>query len=160
MHSHATWQVVLAMLDQDVHSFSPIDTAVTAATLTRKWLQVPTTPGTNVCPCFGHMATGYDAQYYAYLLGEVFATDMFDTRLLADGKPCSETGTFFRTEVLAPGGSRSALDSMRIFLGRKPSARAYLRSRLKRDIELEDEVQLLYKSTLQAPRHEESNVSS
>ena len=41
----------------------------------------------------------------------------------------SHTGKSYRTEILEPGGSRDALDSLKAFLGREPIQQPFLRSK-------------------------------
>ena len=76
---------------------------------------------------FGHIfAGGYAAGFYSYKWAEVLSADAFS--LFEEGGVLSPaTGTRFREEVLARGGSRSALESFVAFRGRPPQIDALLR---------------------------------
>jgi len=84
------------------------------------------TPNTARIASFGHL-NGYAASYYGYAWAKVFAQDMFSV-FEQEGVLNPRTGRRFRQVVLAPGGSRDALDLVREFLGREPNNAAFIRS--------------------------------
>ncbi|MCX7562114.1 M3 family metallopeptidase [Xanthomonadaceae bacterium XH05] len=77
---------------------------------------------------FTHIfAGGYAAGYYSYLWAEVLSADAFSAFEDA-GVFDTDTGARFREEILAVGGSRTALESFIAFRGREPDPSALLRS--------------------------------
>jgi thimet oligopeptidase len=85
----------------------------------------PFTPsqGTHMYAAFGHLG-GYSSAYYTYLWDKVIAEDFFmqfdHNDLLA-----SDTGMRYRHIVLEPGGSVSANDLVKNFLGRPQNMTAF-----------------------------------
>ena len=74
------------------------------------------TPGTHMWASFGHLG-GYSSAYYTYMWDEVIATDFFAQ--FDKGNPLSGHRTDrYRPLVLEPGGSVSANDLVKNFLGR------------------------------------------
>jgi len=73
-------------------------------------------PGTHFWASFGHLG-GYSSAYYTYLWDKVIAEDFFQqfdqSNLLAGDAPMK-----YRRVVLEPGGSMSANDLVKNFLGR------------------------------------------
>ena len=122
-------QVVLASFDQAIHTSPSADTAAVLHDIQDKMMRIPTTPGTNMAASFGHMGGGYDAQYYGYLWSEVFCMDMFHSKFAKEGIFNKTVGMSYRTEILARGGSRDAMDSLVAFLGREPIPEPFLKSK-------------------------------
>ena len=91
--------------------------------------QVPTRYSTCY---FQHVfAGGYSAGYYGYIWSEVFdaATVEKFTQLGDDPAKIRELGDRFRQLILAPGGSRDALEMVREFFAGEPSIEPLLRRR-------------------------------
>ena len=89
----------------------------------RKYTKVVPIPGTHFWAAFGHLG-GYSSAYYTYLWDKVIAEDFasrFDrSNLLADGPSLR-----YRRTVLEPGGTMSANDLVKNFLGRPQDMKAF-----------------------------------
>ncbi len=88
---------------------------------------LPTAPYDRRLDSFGHIfAGGYAAGYYSYKWAEVLSADAY-ALFEETGVLSPSTGSRFRDEVLARGGSRPALESFVAFRGRPPQIDALLR---------------------------------
>ena len=124
----ATWvrrQNSLTAISYDIYKTKPenvdLDAVVDQAT-TRYTLFTPL-PGTHMYTAFGHLG-GYSSAYYTYLWDRVIAEDFFmqfnHQNLLAGDQPMR-----YRHVVLEPGGSMSANDLVKNFLGRAQNMTAF-----------------------------------
>ena len=124
-------QLEFALFDMHLHcDFDPAGTQSVADLLAavRRQVAVIIPPEFNrFANSFSHIfAGGYGAGYYSYKWAEVLSADaysLFEERGVLD----AATGSRFRDEVLAVGGSRPALESFVAFRGREPKIDALLK---------------------------------
>jgi thimet oligopeptidase len=118
----ATWvsqQNSYTAISYDVYRTKPedVDLDAVATADEKKYTSFTPLPGTHMYAAFGHLG-GYSSAYYTYLWDKVIAEDFFSQfdhdNLLAGPAPMR-----YRHTVLEPGGSMSANDLVRNFLGRE-----------------------------------------
>ena len=124
-------QIEFSLFDMCLHSdFDPSGGMTIQQLLdeVRSEVAVLTPPAFNRFPnSFSHIfAGGYAAGYYSYKWAEVLSADAYS--LFEEGGVLNlAAGLRFRDEILAVGGSRSAMQSFVAFRGREPTLDALLR---------------------------------
>jgi thimet oligopeptidase len=127
----ATWvarQTAASAVSYDIYRDSPqkVDLDAIVPTDYRHYtLFTPIDSDAHFYASFGHLA-GYSSMYYTYMWDKVIAEDFFQqfdrNNLLAGEAPMR-----YRRLVLEPGGSQSANDMVRNFLGRPQNMAAFQR---------------------------------
>ena len=124
-------QIEFSLFDMRLHGdFDPNgkETALDVIEQIRDEVAVLRPPKWNRFPnSFSHIfAGGYAAGYYSYKWAEVLSADAYS--LFEElGVLSKEAGNRFKSEVLAKGGSRPAMESFVAFRGREPNMDALLR---------------------------------
>jgi thimet oligopeptidase len=111
-------QNALTAISYNIYKTKPEDVNLDAVTndANRRYTLFTPLPETHMWASFGHLG-GYSSAYYTYLFDKVIAEDFFlqfdHQNLLAGDAPMK-----YRRVVLEPGGSMSANDLVKNFLGR------------------------------------------
>jgi len=109
---------VFTAISYDIYKDKPENVDLDAITMAdaRQYTLYAPLPDTHMWASFGHLG-GYSSAYYTYLWDKVIAEDFFGqfdhSNLLAGDAPMR-----YRQLVLEPGGSMSANDLVKNFLGR------------------------------------------
>jgi thimet oligopeptidase len=126
----ANWvaqQNSFSAISYDIYNAKPQDVDLDSITDhdTTKYAPFTAPDGMHMYASFGHLA-GYSSAYYTYMWDKVIAEDFFEQfdskNLLTGGAPQR-----YRRTVLEPGGSVSANDLVKNFLGRAQSTEALKR---------------------------------
>jgi thimet oligopeptidase len=118
-------QISYTALSYDVYKGNPKDVDLDAVTLadTKRYTLIAPAAGTHMYASFGHLSS-YSSAYYTYMWDKVIAEDFFlqfdHNNLLAGAAPMR-----YRQIVLEPGGSVSANDLVKNFLGRPQNMTAF-----------------------------------
>ena len=123
-----TVQTSLSALSYDVYKDKPANVdldVVPSVDFRRFTLLIPTETDSRMYARFDHLAS-YSSRYYTYLWDKVIAEDFFQQfdqhNLLAGNAPLR-----YRRTVLEPGGSMSANDLVKNFIGRPQNTAAFQR---------------------------------
>jgi peptidyl-dipeptidase Dcp len=130
-----TEYVAAALLDLEWHSLpanTPKQTdidAFEAAALRKNGVDLAEVPPRYRTPYFLHIwANGYEANYYAYMWGEILDDDAYEW-FVENGGMTRANGQKFRDKMLGLGFTNDPMTIYRGFRGRDPSADAIKRER-------------------------------
>ena len=130
-----TEYVAAALLDLEWHSLTAKDAKVTdidafeTAALKKDGVDLAEVPPRYRSPYFLHIwGNGYEANYYAYMWGEILDDDAYEW-FTENGGMTRQNGQTFRDKMLGRTYTADPMDIYRGFRGRDPSAEAIKRER-------------------------------
>ncbi len=122
-------QLEFSLFDMKIHATAESNADI-MSTLAQVRDYVAVTPSADYARfpmSFSHIfAGGYAAGYFSYKWAEVLSADAF-SRFEKEGVYNKAVGTAFKNEILARGGSRTAMENFVAFRGREPQIAALLR---------------------------------
>lgn len=125
-----THQAITQLYDIEIHSQKPIaDLNGLMRDMLKKYTGEDDFSVKSLFPAsFSHLCNPlYIAGYYGYMWALVYAHDCFSV-FRKNGITDKKTAKSFEKEILAVGSSRPEAESLRKFLGRKPSEKAFLKA--------------------------------
>ena len=130
-----TEYVAAALLDLEWHSQTAKDPKVTdidafeTAALKKDGVDLAEVPPRYRSPYFLHIwGNGYEANYYAYMWGEILDDDAYEW-FVENGGMTRQNGQTFRDKMLGRTYTADPMEIYRAFRGRDPSAEAIKRER-------------------------------
>ena len=121
----ATTQNSYTAISYDLYKGKPqsIDPDAVSQQDTRRYTLFAPTSGTHMYTSFSHLG-GYSSAYYTYLWDKVIAEDFY-MQFNQENPLSGDTPMRYRRLVLEPGGSMSANDLVKNFLGRPQNMTAF-----------------------------------
>jgi thimet oligopeptidase len=125
--SYVGQQLSYTALSYEIYAAAPesVDLDAFVDRDSQKYTPYTLPAGTHMYASFGHLA-GYSSAYYTYMWDKVIAEDFFE-QFDAKDLLAGDTPLRYRRTVLEPGGSESANDLVKNFLGRPQSVGALQR---------------------------------
>jgi thimet oligopeptidase len=118
-------QNAFSAISYDIYKDKPakVDLETVGPEDVERYTLLKATPGTHMYAAFNHLA-GYSSAYYTYMFDKVIAEDFF-LQFNQNDLFAGETPMRYRRLVLEPGGSMSANDLVKNFLGRSQNMKAF-----------------------------------
>jgi thimet oligopeptidase len=112
-------------ISYDIYNKAPdqVNLDETTYSTMKKFTPFTELPDTHMWASFGHLA-GYSSAYYTYMWDKVIAQDFY-AQFNQDNPMVGDAPVRYRKAVLEPGGSVSANDLVKNFLGRQQNTKAF-----------------------------------